>query len=82
MVIENPAAKPIRGNDPSANVDAKPASKVVSESQLLKKIRIQSGVVARLMKDHIFYVEESDRIIHQVELMKVWIRRSLSLEIE
>ena len=48
-------------------------------SATLKKIRIQSGVVARLIKEHKFYVSESDRILAEVEQMKVRCHFSIAL---
>ena len=71
MVIEDPKADHtendgIRLNDATPNA---PRSEV--ENPVLKKVRIQIGVLTRLMKDHALYVSESDRILAEVEKMKV-----------
>lgn len=40
-------------------------------SDLAKKIRIQTGVMTRLMKDYSLYISESHTILEQIEKMKV-----------
>lgn len=40
-------------------------------SSLCRKIKIQSGVVSRLIKDHTFYVTESEKALSKLEDMKV-----------
>jgi hypothetical protein len=43
----------------------------VEGEDMFKKIRIHSGVVSRLLKDYSYYVAESERVLEQVEQMKV-----------
>ena len=43
-----------------------------------RKIRIQTGVLSRLIRDYTFYVSDSDNILEQIDRMKVC-RRIASL---
>jgi hypothetical protein len=38
---------------------------------MFKKIRIQLGVVSRLIKEHSYYIKDSGSLLRQVEEMKV-----------
>ena len=43
----------------------------VSLSGDLKKLRIHSGIVSRLIKEHSYYMKDSEKLISQIEEMKV-----------
>ena len=40
-------------------------------NSLCRKIKIQTGVVSRLIKDHSFYVADSEKALSKLEDMKV-----------
>ena len=77
MVIEDPNAAQTENDRIRVNDALPDASRTESENPLLKKVRIQTGVLTRLMKDHALYVTESDRILAEVERMKVWLISTL-----
>ena len=72
MVIEDPQTDhaEIAGTHLSDTLPV--AARLEPQNPFLKKIRIQIGVLTRLMNDHALYVTESDRILAEVERMKVW----------
>ena len=41
------------------------------ETPELKKVRIQTGVVSRLLKEHAFYASDSEKLLQQIDEMKV-----------
>ena len=47
----------------------KPASAI--EDPDSKKLRIQTGVVSRLLKEHAFYLADAQKLLQRIEEMKV-----------
>ena len=51
--------------------DRKPVPMSTVQDVAVKKLRIQIGVVTRLSKEHVYYVNESEKLLSQLAQMKV-----------
>ena len=52
--------------------NAKPQQKSdIRSNETVKKLRIQIGVVSRLLKDQAFYLADADKVLAKIDDMKV-----------
>jgi hypothetical protein len=70
MVIQDPIEVP--DCSPGLEVASEPQCNhtSVGEPETLRQIRIQSGVLSRVMKEHCFYVEDAEKLLKQIASMK------------